>query len=784
MSRLRFLRVAGIFILFWLVACRDRPVTPPATSLPQMAASTLPPPQINSTVTQPHPDQPTPQSPNVVPTLTLPPPPPPLTERLLAHSPAGIPLVAHRVGWGEINVAIIGYEHPLAEQLLATFRANPEMVPANISLWILPDLNPDGEGRGVDLRRNADTDLDGCAGNEWQPNPDEREGAGGTYPFSEAESIGLEGLLQDSWLAIFLESTDNAGLTEPRIVPGGCRIAGNPFPANLRLAEQFSANAGIPIARAEPDSGNWSDYLVGEGVANLRVALPATPQNSELFATAVQTVLRQITPILGVDEVVPFDWLNKENVGVWHFPPSTFIHPIALTVVDNTAYLLDSGRVLALDLSQPDMPNVLLRSLDIIANEWVSVPVQEPFDLEATPEGLLVLDRVGDVYLYNAGSWQVERYDRPISEASSHYYTALTAGNFGRFLLENSYSYINQYAVPYSDDQGWRLDEHFQVDVAGSGDFVYLLYREQNSMNGGMLRYQNSAETTIREPLFRSSAPLFRPRQLVARRNALYTLDYAGRRVLTLDPERGTVQQIRQFADRTVVSAIWADETGERILMVGKDALYFVGEPTQQATIAGTGEMPAITLNDADTLQSLRGLLVPISGSPLTQRDLQMPGAPRHYRLGIHEGVDFYWTTGTQVRAVADGVVIRANHDYLPPSSEQIRQWRDESWALGITSPSALDGFRGQQLWVQHENGTISRYVHLSGIEPNVVEGTQVQRGQIIAQVGNSGSPGSLISGTEDAHLHFELWLNEHYLGQFLRPIEVREWLERLMVPH
>ena len=33
---------------------------------------------------------------------------------------------------------------------------------------------------------------------------------------------------------------------------------------------------------------------------------------------------------------------------------------------------------------------------------------------------------------------------------------------------------------------------------------------------------------------------------------------------------------------------------------------------------------------------------------------------------------------------------------------------------------------------------------------------------------------------TEDAHLHFELWVDGHYLGQFLRPIEVRELVEEL----
>ncbi|MBK7893903.1 MAG: hypothetical protein IPJ90_03220 [Anaerolineaceae bacterium] len=52
--------------------------------------------------------------------------------------------------------------------------------------------------------------------------------------------------------------------------------------------------------------------------------------------------------------------------------------------------------------------------------------------------------------------------------------------------------------------------------------------------------------------------------------------------------------------------------------------------------------------------------------------------------------------------------------------------------------------------------------------------------GQQIGLVGNTGSPASVRSESEDAHLHFELWRDDFYLGQFLRPIETRELLEQL----
>jgi murein DD-endopeptidase MepM/ murein hydrolase activator NlpD len=165
-----------------------------------------------------------------------------------------------------------------------------------------------------------------------------------------------------------------------------------------------------------------------------------------------------------------------------------------------------------------------------------------------------------------------------------------------------------------------------------------------------------------------------------------------------------------------------------------------------------------------------------------------MPGAPRHYRLGVHEGIDFYGNTvgvrvsrRTPVRAVADGVVVRALVNYEPITAAQADAWAARSRSAGYTPPEVLDYYRGRQVWIDHAGGLISRYAHLDSIEPGIAEGATVTRGQIIAKVGNSGTPASVGSQTEDAHLHLELWIDGHYIGQFLRPVETREWLERIL---
>jgi murein DD-endopeptidase MepM/ murein hydrolase activator NlpD len=132
------------------------------------------------------------------------------------------------------------------------------------------------------------------------------------------------------------------------------------------------------------------------------------------------------------------------------------------------------------------------------------------------------------------------------------------------------------------------------------------------------------------------------------------------------------------------------------------------------------------------------------------------------------------------VLAAADGTVIRADLDYVGPTAWQLAAWWNETQERGYTTPERLDDYLGRQIWIQHRDGLITRYAHLRSIEPGIAKGVEVARGQTIGEVGNSGSPASLESEQADAHLHFELWLADQYLGQFMRPIETREWIESI----
>ena len=189
-------------------------------------------------------------------------------------------------------------------------------------------------------------------------------------------------------------------------------------------------------------------------------------------------------------------------------------------------------------------------------------------------------------------------------------------------------------------------------------------------------------------------------------------------------------------------------------------------------------------------LAAFRNFIFPIRGACLPVSDLLMPNAPRPYRGGIHEGVDFYESDnctniarGTPVVAAKDGVVIRADLDYHDLTLSELTA-ADQRIAAGhANDPDILDLFRGRQVWIDHGHGIVTRYAHLSGIAGGVQVGAKVVQGETIAFVGESGTPESLTSPSAEIHLHFELRVGDRYLGQGLPPDEVRQIYKNLFEP-
>ena len=222
---------------------------------------------------------------------------------VIGYSVLGRPIEVYRFGSGERERLIVadihgGYEWNtanLGDELINHLDEHPELIPSDMSLYILRSLNPDGYERfhgnagrtnenGVDLNHNfpyhwvAEWNRDGC----WDYLPT----TGGRYPASEPETIALinfitlhnfEALISYHSAAMgifagglppFAPSEDLASTLSRAShfyqyppVDTGCEYSGN-------LTDWASSVKGIPSVDIELSNHRDTDFEINLGVLN------------------------------------------------------------------------------------------------------------------------------------------------------------------------------------------------------------------------------------------------------------------------------------------------------------------------------------------------------------------------------------------------------------------------------------------------------------------------------------------------------------------------------------
>jgi len=190
---------------------------------------------------------------------------------------------------------------------------------------------------------------------------------------------------------------------------------------------------------------------------------------------------------------------------------------------------------------------------------------------------------------------------------------------------------------------------------------------------------------------------------------------------------------------------------------------------------------------DQSIIEQLSFLQSPIPGALVTSRDSQLPGAPRTYRNGTHQGLDYYdgacgvpIRLGDPVYAAGEGVIDRIDHQYTELTEQERNELLRICSEMEETPDDILDKLRGRQVWIKHPDGIITVYAHLNQVA-ELQKGDLIQAGDFIGNIGNSGTSDGAKGTTEEAHLHFEIWLGEHYLGEGLPPAEARKLLQEIL---
>lgn len=212
-----------------------------------------------------------------------------------------------------------------------------------------------------------------------------------------------------------------------------------------------------------------------------------------------------------------------------------------------------------------------------------------------------------------------------------------------------------------------------------------------------------------------------------------------------------------------------------------------IGVIEDEATATPRPPSPTAT---PDIARIFHNFIYPIAGGCLPQSDTLMPNAPREYRGGVHEGVDFYdydnctrIEPATPALAAKDGTVVRADLDYHDLTQEELDAANQRISNGGANDFEVIDLLRGRQVWIDHGNGIVTRYAHLSGIPADIRQGGRVAQGQVVGLVGESGTPESLSNPGVEIHLHWELRTSDAFLGAGLTAEEVRALYAGLFQP-
>lgn len=210
-----------------------------------------------------------------------------------------------------------------------------------------------------------------------------------------------------------------------------------------------------------------------------------------------------------------------------------------------------------------------------------------------------------------------------------------------------------------------------------------------------------------------------------------------------------------------VVTAVLADQRAEL-------------RELRQRSEATPAQPPADAAPSTDT----RGLWFPIPGAELPDNPAHLPGSRRPYRQGASQGFDFYdgdsgvpVPYGAAVIAAATGTLVRVDNAF--------READEGEWQRLMASVAdgadddELDRLRGRQVWLEIEDGRLLRYAHLSAIRDGLREGQRVERGTVIAFVGNSGTDEGVAGTRRGVRLHFEIWDEDGFFGEGMDADEV-----------
>lgn len=167
---------------------------------------------------------------------------------------------------------------------------------------------------------------------------------------------------------------------------------------------------------------------------------------------------------------------------------------------------------------------------------------------------------------------------------------------------------------------------------------------------------------------------------------------------------------------------------------------YNSREIQRRPTVTPTAQSASV--RDKELAERAKALFAPIAASGIRMpvvgiRAIDLDDswhAPRDGGARLHTGIDIFASRGTEVVAVADGII-----SYIGDQPKG-----------------------GHCLWLTTENGSSFYYAHLDRWAPGIYEGMEVQSGDLLGYVGNTGN-----AIHTPSHLHFAVNQNDEMVNPY-----------------
>lgn len=459
------------------------------------------------------------------------------------------------------------------------------------------------------------------------------------------------------------------------------------------------------------------------------------------------------------------------------------VRPSSVVSLDGRLFFLGPKHLWGIEFSEKnasEAQHAFLKEMHP-PNSIGHIPVQEFSNFVACPprKSLIVLTKSGDLLEFSPGKnqWTVYRANFPSSGSPHPDYVDLAFDGQRIILIDPERNQIwtappgakmlGQY---FREVMPWlaRKGDNFVGDGLGiTWDGVTYLMRK----NGSITKYSGSARPNVHPisfPYRLSGHGKMRPSRFFSAPGApLYIVERENNRVISIDKKSG---QTSQF--------IFPKGSDLRGLLPVKHGFTIINGDKLTNRMATSADPASKHINPRGVDSRLDGFALPILNGRLPAHQGVFPGARRLYRYGIHSGVDFFngggskVAMGTPAHAAESGKIVRIDRNFRDMDAPTFNRVMTQCAREHQTSDSNEDLFRGCQVWIDHGNRVMTKYAHLTKVNASLKDNSYVNRGDVVGFVGVSGTGQNLPGQTKYPHLHFEVWLDGHYLGWGLTPGE------------